>query len=439
MIPGIIFLFAPMSIEPLLNELYAMMSHSKVKLGLTRIQSLCERLENPYTRYPSIHVAGTNGKGSTCAMISSILQCAGYNVGLYTSPHVRRFNERIRINNEMISDEDIVRIGKPLLENGREIDATFFEITTAMAFVYFAERRVDVAIFETGMGGRLDATNVIEPLVSVITQIDFDHMEYLGATIENIALEKAGIIKSEVPVIVGQQGADSSRQLIHQIFEQRAAEAQTTVTFAEDVVRVEVDDIYPDLSMSVSVIDGDLLHYYTTPLAGAHQARNIATVMATLPHIKNVYFISEDHVRDGLRLVDAKTGIEGRVQLVRKDPTVVLDVSHNPSGVEALVDTLQQAGYRDHSWQVVFGGMRDKDLLGMLERLKPLVSTLHLCAPNFDRAISVGGLEQLAAQAGYQRISTHTSVADAVRRAVLRGPTVICGSFYVADEAVAAL
>ncbi|MBI2793670.1 MAG: bifunctional folylpolyglutamate synthase/dihydrofolate synthase [Ignavibacteria bacterium] len=428
-----------MSIEPLLNELYAMMSHSKVKLGLTRIQSLCERLDNPYTRYPSIHVAGTNGKGSTCAMISSILQCAGYNVGLYTSPHIRRFNERIRINNEMISDEDIVRIGKPLLESGREIDATFFEITTAMAFAYFAEHRVDVAILETGMGGRLDATNVVEPLASVITQIDYDHMEYLGATIENIALEKAGIIKSNVPVIVGQQGAESSKQLMRQIFEQRAAEAHTTVTFAEDVVRVEVDDIYPDLSMSVSVIDGDLLHYYTTSLAGAHQARNIATVMATLPHIKNVYFISEDHVRDGLRLVDAKTGIEGRVQLIRTDPTVVLDVSHNPSGVQALVDTLQQAGYRDHSWQVVFGGMRDKDLLGMLERLKPLVSTLHLCTPKFDRAISVGGLEQLSAQAGYQRISTHDSVADAVQQATLRGPVVVCGSFYVADEAVAAL
>lgn len=428
-----------MSIKPLLNELYAMMGNAKVKLGLARIQSLCENLDNPFIRYPSIHVAGTNGKGSTCAMLASVLQCAGYNVGMYTSPHIRRFNERIRINNEMIADDDVIRIGKPLLEMGREIDATFFEITTAMAFAYFAERRVDVAILETGMGGRLDATNVVEPLVSVITQIDFDHMEYLGETIEHIAAEKAGIIKPGVPVIVGQQRTDTSNGHVRQIFERRAAEVGSTVTFAEEVVRVEVDDIRPDLSMSVSVIDGDLLHYYETALAGSHQALNIATVMAVLPHIKNVYFISEDHVRDGLRMVLANTGLMGRIQIVRTDPTVVLDVSHNPSAIEALVDTLRKAGYRDHSWHVVFGGMRDKDLLGMLERLKPLVSTLHLCAPKYDRAISAVGLEQLAAQAGYQRISTHENVADAVQRAVLRGPVVICGSFYVADEAVAAL
>lgn len=420
-------------VNELLEELYSMYFHAGIKPGLARVQTLADLHDNPQNRFPIIHVAGTNGKGSVCAMLASILQCAGYKVGLYMSPHVRQFNERIRINNAMISDADIVRLARPLMNEAKPIGGTFFEVTTMMAFEYFAENRVDVAVIETGLGGRLDATNIVTPIVSVITSIDFDHMEYLGDAITSIAREKAGIIKPEVPVVVGQQTYDGLREL----FEQKATEMHSDITFAGDVVRVDIDRILPDLSMSVSAIHSDSLHYYETALPGEHQALNITTVLATIPKLQDLYFIDEDHIENGLRKVRTNTGIEGRIQLIRNDPPVVLDVSHNPAGIQVLVETLEAAGYRSNSWHVVFGAMRDKDILGMLERLKPLVSTLHLCSPKYDRAQTAEGLEQVAQQAGYNTVSVHASVADAVQRALLRGPTLVCGSFYVADEALA--
>lgn len=422
-------------INELLEELYSMYFHAGIKPGLARVQTLAELHEQPQLRFPSIHVAGTNGKGSVCSMLASILQCAGYKVGLYMSPHVRQFNERIRINGAMISDEDIARLARPLMNEAKPIGGTFFEVTTMMAFEYFAEHRVDVAVIETGLGGRLDATNILTPVVSVINSIDFDHMEYLGTTLESIAREKAGIIKPGVPVVVAKQMDESLRK----IFIDKAQEVGASVVFAADEVRVDIDRIDPDFTMSVSAIHKDTLRYYESSLAGTHQALNLTTALATVEQLRSLYFIEEDHIREGLRRVRENTGIEGRIRLLRQDPTVVLDVSHNPAGVEALVHTLELAGYREQSWQVVFGAMRDKDILGMLERLKPLVSTLHLCSPAYDRAQTAGGLEQVARQAGYHDAIVHASVADAVKRAIQRGPTLICGSFYVADEALLVL
>ena len=428
-----------MSLTPLLNELFAMTYHSGIKPGLERIEQLCKTLDNPHLRLPVVHVAGTNGKGSTCAMLASVLQQAGYNVGLYSSPHIHRFNERVRINGVEIPDADIDRLVRPLMAEAKSVAGTFFEVTTAMAFAYLAEQRVDVAIIETGLGGRLDATNIVQPLASIITSIDLDHTEYLGNTLQSIAREKAGIIKEGAPAVVGSLqsiGDPSVRNDVRQIFVDQAESVGTSIIFADDVVKVDVDSIRPDLTMSVSVIDGDFLRYYESDLPGSHQAQNIATVMAAIPLLRDVTFIDDQHVEKGLASTCRSTGLNGRTQLVQSSPTVVLDVSHNPAGITALRQTLTAAGFANDSWQRVFGAMQDKDILEMLSRLRPLCSTLHLCCPNIERAARVATLEQLAGQVGFRRINTHNSVADAVSLARRRGPTLICGSFHVADEAL---
>jgi dihydrofolate synthase / folylpolyglutamate synthase len=428
-----------MSIDNVLRDLYARTMHAGIKPGLDRIATLCESVGNPHLRLNVIHIAGTNGKGSTSAMLSSILQEAGYTVGLYTSPHIVHFRERIRINDRCIDDADVERMVRPLLEKAEEIGGTFFEITTALALQYFAEKRVDVAIVETGLGGRLDATNIVTPLCSVITSIDFDHMEYLGNTLEKIAMEKAGIIKQGAFAIVGPLLGDhdeAEQQKLRAVFSQRATEVGTTISFADDVARVDVDAIHADLTMSVSVIDGDYLHYYDVGLAGRHQARNVATVLATLPGLSELLFVNAEHIRDGLRKVRTASGLTGRITALHTSPAVVLDVSHNPSGIAALRSTLREAGYHEGSWHVVFGAMQDKDVMAMLTQLRPLVQTLHLCAAQIERATHTQALEQLANKVGYRRISTHGSVADAVAHARSLGPTLICGSFYVAGEAM---
>lgn len=418
-----------MSLHSLLNELFAMTFHG-VKPGLDRISALLDQLDHPERRFPVIHVAGTNGKGSTCSMLASILHHAGYRVGMYTSPHIRRFNERIRVQGAMIDDADIARLARPLMDAAAPIGGTFFEVTTAMALQYFAERRVDVAVIETGLGGRLDATNVVEPLLSVITSIDYDHMEFLGNTLELIAAEKAGIIKDGIPVVIG----DTTPHL-RAVFDGVAAQRHAPITYAQDVVRVDVDTMRADLTMSVSAIADDTLSYYDVDLCGRHQAQNVATVLAALPYLRDVYFIDEAHIREGLRTVRATTGLGGRIQQVRDQPPVVMDVSHNPAGISTLVDTLHACGYQPNTWHVVFGAMSDKDVGGMLQALRPAVATLHVCTPDLPRAMPVKQLLDIARENDIAPVVSHISVAEACGMASAMGPTLICGSFHVADEA----
>lgn len=417
-----------MDIAPLLDELFAMTFHG-IKPGLERTEALCDTVGNPQWTYPVIHVAGTNGKGSTCAMLAAILQKAGLRVGLYTSPHIRRFNERIRVNGTMIPDEDIARLARPLMDAAAPIGGTFFEVTTAMAFAWLAERNVDIAVIETGLGGRLDSTNVVSPFVSIITSIDMDHMEYLGDSLEKIAREKAGIIKSHAPAIVGEQ-----RRSLRHVFEERAHAVHAPLTFAHDVVSVEVDKCHPDLSMTVNVIDDQYRHVLTTDLCGAHQAQNIATVMAALPAIRQLVDVSDAHVTAGLRSVRATTGLEGRIQLLRATPPLVLDVSHNPAGIAALIDTLRQCGYGDTRWNVIFGAMSDKDVRGMLQQLAPVAETLHCCSINYKRAMHADELARIATEIGIADVIPHASVREAIRHVADTTPCLIAGSFYLAEE-----
>ncbi|HBB25409.1 MAG TPA: dihydrofolate synthase [Bacteroidetes bacterium] len=418
-----------MNIQPILDELFAMTFHAGIKPGLERITELCRGLGDPHLRLNTIHVAGTNGKGSTCSILASILIEAGYNVGLYTSPHVRRFNERIRINGAAISDEDVARLAVPLMQQAKSIGGTFFEVTTAMALQYFAEKRVDVAVIETGLGGRLDATNICMPIVSIITAIDYDHMEYLGTTLPQIAGEKAGIIKPSVPAVIGPNGSDAC-----EVFERRAEATQSELIFAEDVVSVDVDAFYADLTMSVSVIRGDSRQYYVSELTGQHQAANISTAIAAVTVLERTFAIDEEDIRRGLRSIRRNSGILARTQVVATAPTCIVDVSHNAAGLHALVRTLMDTRVAG-PLHVVFGAMSDKDVGSMLSELLALNATLHLCAPRLPRSMPVNDLAGLAKQVGHERVFEYASVAEAVQGARALGTSIICGSFHVADEA----
>ncbi|MBU3700069.1 MAG: bifunctional folylpolyglutamate synthase/dihydrofolate synthase [Candidatus Kapabacteria bacterium] len=422
-----------MNVQHILDDLFAMTFHAGIKPGLERITELCSGLGDPHLRLNTIHVAGTNGKGSTCSILASILTEAGYNVGLYTSPHVRKFNERIRINGVAISDQDVARLAVPLMEQAKTMGGTFFEVTTAMAFEYFAERRVDVAVIETGLGGRLDATNICQPIVSIITAIDYDHMEYLGTTITQIAGEKAGIIKQGVPAVIGPNSAEAC-----DVFERRAEATSSELIFSEDVVSVDVDAFYADLTMSVSVIRADTRQYYVSELTGQHQAANIGTAIAALGVLERFFAIDDEDIRRGLRSIRRNSGILARTQIVPGEPTTIIDVSHNAAGLHALVRTLMDSRIAG-PLHVVFGAMADKDVEAMLTELLPLNATLHLCAPHIARSMPLYDLVAVAKHVGHEHIIEYASVAEAVQGARAAGTTVICGSFHVADEAADAL
>lgn len=417
-----------MSIDPLLQRLYARTS-AGIKPGLERTLALLEAVDNPHSRLPVIHVAGTNGKGSTCTALASILQRAGYRTGLYTSPHIVRFNERLRIDGLAISDADVARLASLLLEHGEAIGSTFFEITTVMALQWFAERRVDVAVIETGLGGRWDSTNVVTPLASVITSIDMDHMEYLGNTLESIAREKAGIIKPGVPAVIGEP-----REALRHVFLERAAQVGAPCQFLDDMMHVELDRIHPDLSMTLSIMSDDGLEYGTTDLCGEHQVRNVGCALATLRLLADTYQVSREHVALGLQTAAASTGLRGRTEVLERNPLVVLDVAHNPAGMAALVRTITVAELASHPWQIVFGAFADKDVDAMLSMLAPIAHTLYACAAANERAMPSADVADRAHAAGIVAINAG-SVSQALTMARNTGhPVLVCGSFSVAEE-----
>lgn len=407
-----------------------------IKPGLERTLSLLELLGNPHTQFPSIHVAGTNGKGSTCSMLAAVLTAAGYKTGLYTSPHIREFNERIRINGRQISDEDIARLALPLLAESEKAHTTFFEITTAMAFAYFAEQKVDIAIIETGLGGRLDSTNVLSPIVSIITSIDFDHTQYLGLTLGSIAGEKAAIIKPNTPALIAEP-----RLVLRNIFTKRAEEVNAPISFIHDTYSFEIKRWDPDFSMEINVqTPSRRVMNLKCSVAGDHQIHNILSAIAALDTINDNFPTDEIALRHGLENINSLSGLAARIQLVRDEPPLVIDVGHNPAGLRKLVETLSLCGYSDTEWNIVFGVMADKNVEEMLDILKPITAHLFATSPVYDRALPAEELSEKAQDMGITTISTFSSVANAVSDAIASNkPTVIAGSFYLADEAIAEL
>lgn len=408
-----------------------------IKPGLERIESLLEFLGNPQNSLQCIHVAGTNGKGSVCSLLAGILQSAGYTVGLYTSPHLRQFNERIRINGEMISDADIAHLAHIMMPEIEREHTTFFEVTTAMAFAHFAKNQVDFAIIETGMGGRLDATNVIKnPIATVITSIDFDHMEYLGNDLITIAGEKAGIFKQGSPVIIGEE-----RDVLIDSFKAHAVQKNTDEVFVvNDSCSYANLEMQPNLTMTLDCMIGDRqMLQISADRVGVHQARNILTALLTVKSLQNHFDIPEQAIRKGIGECMHLTGVKGRIQYVSATPLIVLDVGHNTACLNRLKETLASCGYPNHSWDIVFGVMKDKPIKEMLDILATLGRTLHCCTPNIDRAMSAHELYEMAQAQSIDAIY-HESVAKAVESALQKNnPVLITGSFYLADEAIQAL
>lgn len=412
--------------------LYSLQKHG-IKPGLHTIQSLVEKLGHPERRYPSLHIGGTNGKGSTAAMAAAVLQAAGYRVGLYTSPHLIDFRERIRVNGQMIPEARVAALTDDLrVLCGPPLDPTFFEFTTALAFQYFAEAGVDVAVVEVGLGGRFDATNVLTPMATAITTVALDHQEYLGETIAEIASEKAGIVKPGVPVVVGRIG-DEALAVIARVARDRGApvrrlhdmftvEGETPSRFAYRGMR----ESYADLSCS---------------LPGRHQLDNAACALALLEAVSERGFsIPEPAVRTGLQ--DVRW--EGRLETVESHPRVVLDGAHNPAAAAALADYVAEVRRSQPAGRVilVWGMMRDKDRGGFLDHLLPLVDDIVVTQASLPRAADA---EDLAAEvkARGRTAAIRPNLAEAIRLARhLAAPhdlILVSGSLILVGEAKALL
>ena len=363
--------------------LYSLQKHG-IKLGLETMTALIGRLGMPQARYHTLHIAGTNGKGSTAAMTAAILQAAGYRVGLYTSPHLIEFRERIRVNGEMIAEPDVARLTEQLRGLCQpDLSPTFFECTTAMAFQQFADAKVDIAVMEVGLGGRFDATNVVTPLACAITTIALDHQEYLGTTLASVAFEKAGIIKPQVPVIVGRVLGEA----FHTI-ERVALERAAPLRRLEREFRT-MGSTPERFSFRGSSLQFDDLH---CTLQGLHQLDNAACALALLESAAPAGIaITEQAVREGL----CNVRWEGRIEIVDRQPMVVLDGAHNPAAAAALAQYLRASRLSRPGRRIilVLGMMRDKDHRGFIEPLNDLVDEVVLTQADLPRSATAQELQ----------------------------------------------
>jgi dihydrofolate synthase/folylpolyglutamate synthase len=403
-----------------------------MKLGLENTLELLRFFDNPQRQFPIIHVAGTNGKGSTCALLAAVFQSAGLKTGLYTSPHIHRFSERIRINGVEIPETDIIGITARMRGKIDALQCTFFEATTAMAFQYFAENGIDIGIIETGLGGRLDATNTVQPELSVITNIDFDHTEHLGKTIPEIAFEKAGIIKPHVPCIVG-----ASEEQSREVFTVAAKEKNAELLFLDDVAEIRnaelsIDGSYFDLRINLPHTSADFKRLHVT-LAGEHQINNAAlSVIALL--LQKQYAISEDHIRNGLKSVDWK----GRLELISRDPFVLVDAAHNPAGMKQLRRSLE-AIYRPRFPRMflIIGMLADKEYESAVEEILPVFDFVYTVTPNSPRALD-GKILESCVRRKTKHVRFLDGIADAVNEVRSKMSKedllVIAGSHFVLSE-----
>lgn len=360
------------------------------KKDLSNTLALCDHLGNPQHTFPSVHIAGTNGKGSSAHCIAAVLQAAGYKCGLYTSPHLKEFTERIRVNGEEIRREavaEFVEANQAFLE---ELKPSFFETTVAMAFDYFHREAVDIAIVEVGMGGRLDSTNVIRPLISLITHIGYDHMEFLGDTLDKIAAEKAGIIKNKVPVVIGERQLETEG-----VFIQTAREKKAPIFFAQDRYQAKLNQVIEGRYTVNIARYGQLLYEKIALSLGAHyQLKNLPGILTVLDLlVEQGYQLDARAVQEGLAHVTQLTGLKGRWQIVHKQPLIICDTGHNQGAFREIVMQLQQLAYR--KLYLVLGFSVEKDLSSVLPLL-PRVAAYFFCQAAIPRAMDA---ETLAANA----------------------------------------
>lgn len=421
------------TLEFLFSQLpaYHRIGKAAYKNNLDNTHRLDEYFMHPHRNFRSIHIAGTNGKGSVSHMTASILQEAGYRTGLYTSPHLRDFRERIRVNGEMITEQEVITWVEKNLNIIEEIKPSFFEMTVAMAFDYFFRKEVDVAVIEVGLGGRLDSTNIITPLVSVITNIGHDHMDLLGDTIEKVAAEKAGIIKEGVPVVIGE-----TQKITTPVFLAKADSMHSVISFADKDFSCRLGEVDPETSERSFIIKDkarNSTHEGVTVLGGDYQEKNLVTVHGLFGSLEGVLEVSEENMREGIRKVVSNTALEGRWQVIGKNPLTICDTGHNKEGLEYVTRQLKRLRGKLH---MVIGFVNDKDLTKVLPLL-PGDAQYYFTKASVDRALDERILKEKAIAAGLKGESypdVRTAYDSAKRNSSPEDVIFIGGStFIVAD------
>lgn len=408
------------------------------KKDLGNIKLLCERLSNPQNSFKSIHIAGTNGKGSTGHLLSSVCQAAGLKTGLYTSPHYKDFRERIKISGQLIPKKTVVEFVANCKTLFEEIQPSFFEITVALAFHHFSKERVDIAIIETGLGGRLDSTNIITPLLSVITNISFDHQNMLGDTLPKIASEKAGIIKHKTPVVIGER-----QKAVEQVFLEKAKEQQADIYFASD--NIQVEQLYSNLTHSYYKItdEDDVLSFERIPvnIHGTYQTKNIATTLETIKQLQKVSDLFDNKdvlecIKTGFHSIKTLTNYMGRWQLLGKQPTILCDSAHNEGGLKLVLKEIEKLDYQ--KLHFVYGTVSDKDLSSVLPMF-PTTATYYFAKADIPRGMNAKTLKAQAESFGLNGrsyVSVKNALAAAKRNADKNDLIFIGGSIFVVAEVI---
>lgn len=416
--------------------MYHRIGSAAYKADLNNTIALVNLIDNPQKKFKSIHIAGTNGKGSVSHLLSSILQASGLKVGLYTSPHLKDYRERIRINGKVIEEEYVTNFVENYKISFDEIKPSFFEWTVALAFKYFAESDIDIAVVETGLGGRLDSTNIIIPFLSIITNISYDHTALLGDSLQNIAYEKAGIIKQNVPIVVG-ESTDASKN----VFIDRANDLNAPIYFADKLYSINnikyTDETIPKLKIDVCC-DNKIIHKdLICQLIGNYQQKNILTVVASINLLKNIgYNIADKDIYMGFANVVDTTGLMGRWQILNKEPLTIADVGHNIDGITEIVKQINITPH--HQLHFVIGMVNDKDIDGVLALL-PKHATYYFCKPNIPRGMDANTLMDNAIKfdlkgKAYQSVAL--AFDDAKNNAATNDMIFVGGSNFVVAEVI---
>ena len=401
-----------------------------IKPDLKNTLILCEALGNPQLKFKSIHVGGTNGKGSTSHMLASIFQSAGFKTGLYTSPHLKSFTERIRINGNEVSKDYVIDFVNRILPMIHTVKPSFFEITVAMAFDYFASEKVDIAVVEVGLGGRLDSTNVITPELSVITNIGWDHMDLLGDSLEKIAVEKAGIIKPRIPIVISERQPE-----VENIFMERASSMDSPLYFASDLLNASMQSENGLVTFDVFEKGAPILQNLALPLQGVYQQKNILGVLQAVKVLQiQGWQISRQHVRSGLENVISQTGLKGRWQVLNRNPMIVCDTGHNLDGMKEVLRQIKMQSYQNLFF--VFGMVKGKDISSILELL-PNDAYYFFCEAKIPRAVNASSLYQQALEyqlKGEVVPDVNDAIHHARRKAGDHDMIFIGGSTYIVAE-----
>jgi dihydrofolate synthase/folylpolyglutamate synthase len=403
------------------------------KKDLHNTNALCAALGDPQTKFKSIHIAGTNGKGSTSHMLAAMLQQAGYKTGLYTSPHLKDFGERIRVNGQMISEDFVIEFVERTKTLSDAVEPSFFELTVAMAFEYFALQEVDIAVIETGLGGRLDSTNIITPILSVITNIGYDHMNILGNTLEAIAKEKAGIIKPGVPVVIGEYLTETKN-----IFSDKAKECNAPIYFAqEEYIASAIISTTATLNCNVTNTERNITENFTLDLNGLYQTKNLCTVLCAEGILMQQGFAIKN-AAEKFALANTKklTGLYGRWDVIEEAPTVVLDVAHNEDGIKQVLAQLAFLNVKASTVHFILGMVKDKEVDKVLSLL-PVDANYYFTNAHIPRAMPAEELKTKAATfnlPGNYYDDVNNTLSLVKQNAAATDMIIICGSVFLVGE-----